>query len=140
MTYIINTYKYFYKYTYITNGSIYERVCVCVLYVYKFLYVYMYSASSLWYIYNIYTIYTYLVFYVNIGITPNQQVRYLGTPIIRCPYQGCLSVLYIIYINIQYTYKTYDIDIVKEVSIHNTSYTIINIQCMGSLYRYNICV
>ena len=70
--YIINTYKYFYKHTYITNGSIYERVCVCVLYVYKFLYVCMYNASSLWYIYNIYSICTYVVFYVHIGITLNQ--------------------------------------------------------------------
>ena len=109
ITYVISTYKFFYEHTYITNGSIYERVCVCVLYVYKrifiYLYVCMYSASSLWYIYYIYSICTYVVFYVHIGVTPSQQVRYLGTPTIRCPYQGCLSVLYIIYINIQYTYK-----------------------------------
>ncbi len=88
----------------------------------------MYSASSLWYIYYIYSICTYVVFYVHIGIAPNQQVRHLGTPMIRCLYQGCVSALYIytyIYTNIRT--KTYDIDIVKEVSIHNTSYTIINI-------------
>ena len=74
--YIINTYKYFYKHTYTTNGSIYERVYVCDLYVHKrifiYLYVYMYNASSLWYIYNIYSICTYVVFYVHIGIAPNQ--------------------------------------------------------------------
>ena len=53
------------------------------------------------YIYNIYSIYTYVVFYVYIGIT--------------------------IYIYIYIRTKTYDIDIVKEVSIHSTSNTIIKI-------------
>ena len=90
----------------------------------------MYSASSLWYTYYIYSICTYVGFYVHIGIAPNQQVRHLGTPIPRCHYQGCVSPLYIyiyIYIHTNIRTKTYDIDIVKEVSIHNTSYTIINI-------------
>ena len=84
-------------------------IFIYVLYVYKrifvHLYVYniMYSASSLWYIYYIYSICTYVAFYVHIGIAPNQQVRHLGTPTSRCPYQGCVSVLYI-YIY-KYTYK-----------------------------------
>ena len=82
--------------------SAYVYIFICVLYVYKRIFIYLRildSASSLWYIYNIYSIYTYVVFYVNIGITPNQYVRYLGMPMRRCPYQGCPSVLYI-YINI----------------------------------------
>ena len=67
----------------------------------------MYNASSLWYIYNIYSIYTYVVFYVHIGIAPNQQVRHLGTPIPRCQYQGCPSGLYIyIYIQIYVQKRT----------------------------------
>ena len=84
--------------------SAYVYIFICVLYVYKrifvYLYVYMNSASSLWYIYYIYGICTYDAFYVHIGIAPNQQVRHLGTPMPRCPYQGCVSALYI-YTNIQ---------------------------------------
>ena len=85
--------------------SAYVYIFIRVLYVYKrifvYLYVCMYSASSLWYIYYIYSICTYVVFYVHIGIAPNQQVRHLGTPTIRCLYQGCVSPLYI------YIYQIY---------------------------------
>ena len=82
------------------------------VYIFIYLYVYMYTASSLWYIYYIYSICTYVVFYVHIGIAPNQQVRHLDTPTIHCPYQGCVSPLYIYiyiyYTNIRiYTYKTH---------------------------------
>ena len=56
--------------------SIRAYTCVCDLYVnkriFKYLCVYMYNASSQWYIYNIYSICTYVVFYVNIGITLKQ--------------------------------------------------------------------
>ena len=75
--------------------------------IFVYLYVYMYSASSLYYIYYIYSICTYVVFYVHIGIAPNQQVRHLGSPIIRCQHQGCPSALYIyIYIQIYVQKRT----------------------------------
>jgi hypothetical protein len=62
-------------------------------------------------------------------------------PISRCHHQGCLSNLYIFtYIRTNIRNKMYDIDIVKEVNIHNTSYAMINIKRMGTLYRYNMCV
>ena len=135
MTYIIHTYKYFYRHTYILNGSFYKRLCVYIhIHVFDmfisvriFIYLYVYNvhcASSLWYIYIIY-----IVFIRTLSFTLTSALLLTNRSAISVRPLTAANIRAVSphYIYIYIRTKTYDIDIVKEVSIHNTSYTIINI-------------
>ena len=105
-----------------------------------YLYVCMYSASSLWYIH------VYIVFIRTLSFTFTSALLLTNSSAISMrPFLAAAiravapSYIYMIYIQIYVQKRTIQ-DIGKEVSIQNTSYTIINIKCMGSLYRYNLCV
>ena len=121
--------------------SAYVYIIISVLYVYKRIFIYTYICTVL-VVYGIHIIY--IVFVRTLSITFTSALLLINSSAISVrPYLAeCIRAVHPHYIYIYiYIYtnirtKTYDIDIVKEVSIHNTSYTIINMQCVGSLFRY----
>ena len=103
---------------------------VFCMYISIHLYIYTYICTVV-VVYGIYIIY--IVFVRTLFFTFTSALLLINRSAISiCPFHAahmravCPNYIYIyIYTNIRT--KTYDIDIVKEVSIHNTSYTIINI-------------
>ena len=97
-----------------------RRICMYIS-VYLYINTYMYSAGSLWYKY------LYIVFIRTQRFTFTSELLLTNSSAISVrPF----SAAHIRAVNPSYIYihiKTYDIDIVKEVSIQNISYTIINI-------------
>ncbi len=93
--------------------SAYVYIFICVLYVCKnifvYIYVYMYSASSLWYIH-----YIYIVFIRTLSFT--------FTPALLLTNSSAISIRPFLAAQIRAVRTFYDIDIVKEESILNTSY------------------